>query len=911
MKQQLWIILVLFGFVSGYAQGTKLKGTILNADMSKPVSGAVVSLKKQNKLVYTNSKGEFVFEKAASGLDMMVISGLGILPTEVEVTVKLNQVTDLGIIKVKSFVEAINTDNAAFTFSESQLNENDDAAQTVSALLSPNDDVFLSKAGYAFSSMRFQVRGYDGQYTNNYINGIKFNDVESGRFSYGLIGGLNDATRNADEVNALAPSRFGFGSIGGSSNIDMRASHFAPGSKLSLSACNRNYTLRGMYTYSTGLMANGWAITASGSRRWANEGNIEGTFYNAWGYFLGVEKVFNDRHSVAFSTWGAPTQRAQQGASTQEAYDLAGSNYYNSNWGYQNGKKRNARVVEAFEPSAVLSWEYKINNKTKLNTAASFKYSNYGSTALNWYNAADPRPDYYRYLPSAFEGAQKEEATNLWINNVNTRQINWNKMYQANFLANAEGDGARYMVESRHNDQLAVGFSSVLNQSVSKSLTLTSGIELNTTKGMHYKTMDDLLGANFFVDRDQFAERDFGSASENLQNDLDNPNRKIYTGDKFGYNYNTYVNTGNLWTQGEYKQGHWDAYYAGKIGATQFWREGLMRNGRAKDNSKGNSEKSSFIEYAAKLGSTYKITGKHFINANIGFENRAPLVRNAFVSPRVKNTLISNLETEKILSGDISYIFNFSKIKGRLTAFQTNFYDQTEIDNYYHDQAKTYVNQVMTGINKTHRGFEAALAYRATSSLTFTAIASIAEYKYKNRPTATRSYENGSKADSTEVIYLKNFYVSGTPQTAASFAVDYAIKGWFFNANVNYYDRTYIDISPIRRTTGAVTGLGGSFGEELPTNEMINQKAQQIIEQEKLSSGFTLDLSIGKYLRFRNGTSLSLNLSVSNVLNNTNLKSGGYEQSRLDYITHSMDKFPNKYYYAQGTNAFLNIGYKF
>ena len=54
-------------------------------------------------------------------------------------------------------------------------------------------------------------------------------------------------------------------------------------------------------------------------------------------------------------TYGAPTERAQQAASTEEAYWLANSHYYNPNWGYQNGEKRNSRVVRAFAPTSILT----------------------------------------------------------------------------------------------------------------------------------------------------------------------------------------------------------------------------------------------------------------------------------------------------------------------------------------------------------------------------------------------------------------------------------------------------------------------------------------------------------------------------------------------------------------------------
>jgi len=67
---------------------------------------------------------------------------------------------------------------------------------------------------------------------------------------------------------------------------------------------------------------------------------IKGTFYNSLGYSLSLQKVFNDKHSINLTTWGAPTQRATNTAATQEAYDLAGTNLYNPSWGYLDGKKK-------------------------------------------------------------------------------------------------------------------------------------------------------------------------------------------------------------------------------------------------------------------------------------------------------------------------------------------------------------------------------------------------------------------------------------------------------------------------------------------------------------------------------------------------------------------------------------------
>ena len=77
-----------------------------------------------------------------------------------------------------------------------------------------------------------------------------------------------------------------------------------------------------------------------------------------------------------------------------------------------------------------------------------------------------------------------------------------------------------------------------------------------------------------------------------------------------------------------------------------------------------------------------------------------------------------------------------------------------------------------------------------------------------------------------------------------------------------------------------------------------------------------LDASIGRFIRLSHGRSLSINLSLQNVLNNKDLRTGGYEQNRDDYYetgeqrTYQFSKNP-KYYYANAFNFFLNVGFKF
>ena len=813
-------------------------------------------------------------------------------------------------------------ENADFSFTESQLGDDDDAGQTVAAITGIGSDLYLSEVGYLFSPMRFRLRAYRNTSNGMFINGVQFNDVERGVFSYSSIGGLNDVTRNREGSPFFLMNNFGYTPVGGADDINIRAGQYAAGHKITLSGTNRNYRARGMYTYSTGMMSNGWAFTGSVGYRWANEGFVEGTFYNSFSYLFGFEKRFNDRHSLSFTTWGSPTERAQQGSSTEEAYWLANDHYYNPNWGYQNGKKRNARVVNSFEPTAILTWDFDIDDRTSLSTSFSGKYSMYANSALGWSgNAADPRPDYYKKLPSGQvdvwtedeytdeEIATWNDAYRYWTSSKAHRQIDWDAMYFANAQQKALGGEALYYVEKRHNDQMALNLASTLKRDMKEYGRITAGLALNTTKGMHYKTMKDLLGADRFTDIDKFSVRDYGYNSSMIQNDLDHPNRVIGEGDKFGYDYNIFVNKAHAWANYQYDKDYYSLFFAGRFGGTTMEREGLMRNGRAANNSKGSSGVAKFLEHGAKAGATFRIGGKHVFNLGVGYEQNAPLAYNAFVAPRLKNDFASNLTREEVISTEASYAYNGPIVGVKLSGYYTRFNNVTELDQFYNDQQSRYTYLSMTGVEKQHMGVEAALSVKIISNLTFNAIGTISNAEYINNPQANLTYENESETNS-DIVCIDGMKESGTPLSAYSIGLDYSVDGWFFNVNGNYYHRGYIDFSTYRRLYGILKQNGNvSIGEN--GEEVIN-----IPEQERFKGGWMLDLSIGKYIRLAKGRSMSINLTVNNVLNNTNMKTGGYEQNRDDNYPDGdvrVYRFSrnSKYYYAQGINGFFNINFRF
>ena len=145
--------------------------------------------------------------------------------------------------------------------------ESGNDAQSLPSSLSASKDVFNNIASYRFSEMRFNVRGYDSQYSDVYLNGIRFNDAMTGYTPWSLWSGLNDATRNQEITNGSVMSDYGVGSIGGTTNINARASQVRQGLRVSLVNANSMYRFRAMVTYGSGLLDNGWSYALSVSTR--------------------------------------------------------------------------------------------------------------------------------------------------------------------------------------------------------------------------------------------------------------------------------------------------------------------------------------------------------------------------------------------------------------------------------------------------------------------------------------------------------------------------------------------------------------------------------------------------------------------------------------------------------------------
>ncbi len=789
-------------------------------------------------------------------------------------------------------------------------------AQNMPTSLSASKDVFNNIASHKFSEMRFNLRGYDSQHSGVWLNGIYFNDAMSGYSPWSLWSGLNDATRNQQTSSGIVAGDYGVGTIGGTTNIITSPSQMRSGLKASFVTANSMYRHRGMVSYASGPLDNGWSYAFSLSTRQGGNDYVHGVFYNAFGYFGAVEKKFNDQHRIGLTLLGAPTQRGTQQAATQEAYDLVGNNWYNPNWGWQSGKRRNSRVRNYHEPIAMLNWRYDISDNTQIDAASSLRFGKNGYSSLTWYAGSDPRPDYYRGMPSFYQGTE----TGAWLyeawrsNQDNIRHINWDRLYDINRTQPVDaalgGRRAVNMVEERHADQLDWNFSSRISHLFANNSQLTAGVGVRRNRTSYYSEIKDLLGGDYWLDVDKFAERDNAGMNEILyQNDMDyyrkyGHARPAKVGDKYNYNYYGNLFNTNLWAHYNFHIGAVDVNLAGEAGYNSIWRHGLWQKGLFMDDSQGDSEKVNHFTYKAKANLNWRISSAHSLSMNVAYINQAPYFQDAFVSARTRNQLTPNLTTEKVLSIDGSYNFRMGDIRARVTGYYSKFSDGTKVLSYYDDIESTFTNFAMSNIGRQHFGLEAAASVPLYKNLTLNSALSIGQYTYSNNPDYIQIQDNSGDIISKGKVYWKDKRIESTPQTAFNVGLSYRTRNnVYLSVDANYYNNMYISMSPIYRT------------DEVLSSNMTEQEIENIRSQEKFNAAWVTNASVGKSWNIDKKYTLGMNLDVRNLLNNRNIKTGGYEQIRLlknkEESIVKYQPFDSKYFYMFGTTYYLNLYLRF
>ena len=90
----------------------------------------------------------------------------------------------------------------------------------------------------------------------------------------------------------------------------------------------------------------------------------------------------------------------------------------------------------------------------------------------------------------------------------------------------------------------------------------------------------------------------------------------------------------------------------------------------------------------------------------------------------MKNTTVKNPEAQLDFSADFSYVWNYRRFRGTLTAFFTQMSNAVERTGFYDETYNTYAIFALEGVKREYKGIELGMAYKILPSLTATIFAS-------------------------------------------------------------------------------------------------------------------------------------------------------------------------------------------
>lgn len=889
-----------------------VSGTVLTSYNNVAIEGASIRIEGKSIEVRTNVDGQFAFETDLMGDYILRITFQDYESKRIPIVLD-GKSLNLGSILLKRDISVEQQDNL-ITLTDAELLDDESTSNTL-GLLQATRDVFLSRAAFDFGQAFFRVRGYDAQEGEVLLNGVPMNKLFDGRPQWNNWGGLNDITRNQEYSNGLDASDYTFGGILGNTNIDLRPSGLRPGTRISTSASNRTYAGRLMATYNSGMKENGFAYVLSGSRRWAKEGFIDGNLYDAYSLSGQLEYELDDNHSFLLSGIFTSNRRGRSSAITEEVFSLMG-NKYNPYWGLQDGKIRNSRERFISEPMVLFNY---FCNADKLDLSLGLVYQNgtHKRSRLGYYNAPNPDPTYYRYLPSFYVNSpiganfiSAEMAKNSFLKDP---QLDWQNVYSANANPSLGGEAVYVLYDDVVSD---AQFTANLNGNFQwdPNIKVDFGIMNRYLKSKNFAEVDDLLGAEFHRDIDPFS---------NTRNDIDSDLEKR-EGDFFGYNYEFQANELRAYSQISADLNKWKFFLAGQFNRKAYQRTGKFQNERFLENSLGASRNITFSNFGVKGGLTHAITGRHWVSMQGAFINRAPLLQNVFVNPRESNALVPNMRTETVSTLDINYFIRLPNLTGRITGYYTRFQNTTDINFFFVDSGvgSDFVQEVLTGLDKLHLGTELGLEYQVSSTVKLSLVSSIGKYVYASDPLVTINFDTASAEEELINVQgfqdlgpakLKGYKLGQGPQQAFAFGMEYRDpKYWWVGVTANYLANNYANISTITRTDSFV--LNPETGQRFP--DATEENVDALLEQKSLDNFYLLNLVGGKSW-LKNGKYLGVFASVNNVFDTT-FRTGGYEQSRngnfgqlrQDNLS-GTPSFAPKYWYGYGRTFFLNIALSF
>ena len=709
--------------------------------------------------------------------------------------------------------------------------------QDITMTLANTPSIYVAGQSGAFGDTRIAVRGFGQDNTAFMLNGQPINGMEDGKMYWSNWSGMNDIANVVQIQRGLGASKLAISSVGGTVNFVMRSTSKQQGGFAYAGFANDNY-LKTTFSYDTGENDNGWS-TSFLLTHWQGDGYAEGTFGQGQTYFFSLGYKMNDKHNFNFLMTGAPQWHDQNFTKSIATY-LDKGRKYNNNYGYYGDRYLTERRNFYHKPVFNLNWDYKIDDKSSLSTVLYASTGNGGGTGGRGQRI---RTD---------EGYIDYDA--IYAYNLSTSGAGGNYA--------AEGG---YVTRASMNMHNWLGAVSNYETQLSDNLTFNVGVDLRTYYGEHFRIVENFHGLTSWQEnirlRDQnnnhqtygtYGTYKYVVATESMgANPWEATFNNFDEDQKIAYSNDERISYGGLFTQLEYVNDDFSAFFQGSVSQTMYQRwdhyqyadqsliDGTSSQWTGEALPDGitdgvKSEKADNFGYNAKAGVGFGVgeNGQAYVNA--GYYSRAPYFDNIYLN--YTNQINPNTSNETIIGIEAGYVYEVPNFSARVDLYRTSWADRVTSSFYVDDDVVFY--NISEGVTQLHQGVEVSFSAKPQEDVPYTlkGFLSVGDWIYEG-DAITRLQDEDQNVISTETVDVDGGKVGDAAQFSAGLGLDVDLAERFsFDSDIRFYDDLYANVGAVKENL------------ELPSYHVV-------------------DMGLS-YKMFVNDGTLDIRLNVNNVFDN-------------------------------------------
>ncbi len=763
----------------------------------------------------------------------------------------------------------------------------------------------LSSSGLPIYNLS-QFNGYifnwhpRGQLSNSssYIDGINWKSKIGAWDAFNTYAGLYKAFHPINMASDFEYSKLGFGDHGSVRYLTANTQFLKKSLIVASRVSNSSFIYEGQMQLNSGpLKKHQWSYQLNVVFQYAPAASIPNGFKNLSGIAFSVDKQLKWNQSVGMTIWWDRVAQGKISPSVKEAFELSAQRNYNPSWGWYKGKPFYPNQKSGDVPITYFRYEKKWRDKIKFQLQFGVAIGVQKKSQIDWTKTLDPRPDYYKYLPSYSKDSLLQIQLMDWFSaNPQALQMNFDRLETIN--QSNPSHQSFYMINTQIAKVHLLRLSMIWQYQFGLDWSWQFGLHVAKDKIRNFNRIEHLLGGDYFLNYNGWVD-DNGSAN-NFQNEIRQPDQKIKAGQVWGSDFALQNMQLQSWAQLSKQTAHYEFSIALKLEDNRFGRIGYNQNGLFPKVSLGNSSVLSFPAQGIKAQFLYKFSGRLYARSILFYQSNAPSASNIYLDPAVHPYTASYILPELHKGGDFALFYRgvYSKISASF--FWQTIQNLSEKRLFYHDQYFAFVYGMLGQMVAVHKGVELGIETQFSGPLQLSAVSSFGHYYITNNPLYEIRLVNDLYKVASGALQLKGLPASVHPQSVQAISLQYqpsytsriAITGVYSmrrSIDYNYFRRSFLLKSKINNVANWDLIQAENF---LPNQWVFNAYvSKQYLIGEK------------------NKKQLRLSASFRNILN-TLIPLFVFEQARFDYTGLRLEKFPLKYLYDQGLTYALSVQFQ-